>query len=92
MREVALKSGDPFTTQDGDYHDKGWFQGWFTDFEEFETGPGLHPVGIVELPNGEVQVHYAPSLKFIGQVFEFQLAPPPEKREPTCIEEKVELL
>lgn len=44
---------------------RGYFHGWSTDFEEFEAGPGLHPVGIVEEKNsGDVRLVYPTLITF----------------------------
>lgn len=35
--------------------DQGIFHGFGTNFEEFESGPGLFPIAIIEFPGGDVR-------------------------------------
>jgi hypothetical protein len=53
------------------YYDKGdridiegRFHRWATNYEEFESGPGLYPVALVEEPSGQVRECIANSVKF----------------------------
>ena len=53
------------------YYDKGEkvdiegrFHRWATNYEEFESGPGLYPVALVEEPSGQIRECIANSVKF----------------------------
>lgn len=41
------------------------FHGFSLDHEEYEKGPGHHPVAIVEWPDGKVEVVYAGLIQFV---------------------------
>jgi hypothetical protein len=46
-------------------HERAWFHSFGTDYEEFDNGPGLHPVAIVELADGTVISPHATMIQFI---------------------------
>ena len=41
------------------------FHCWNTDFEYEDGGPGNYPVAIIERDNGDVELVYAPCIRFI---------------------------
>ena len=43
---------------EGDWEPGKW-HAWGTDYEEFETGPGMYPVGIIEDSTGCIHSIYA---------------------------------
>lgn len=47
---------------------EAWFHAWSTDYEEYENGPGLMPVAIVEKDDGSVCSVYADLIKFMDRV------------------------
>ncbi len=47
--------------------EKGYFHGWGTDYEEFESGPGNFSVAIVELPDGRVVTPAAGDIVFLDR-------------------------
>ena len=51
-------------TVDGYREEHGYFHAWSSSYEEFESGPGQYPVGIVEKPDGEIKVVYAGNIQF----------------------------
>jgi len=49
---------------------EGLFQGWGSDFEEFETGPGNFSTAIVETEDGKVINVPVENIQFIDKVSE----------------------
>lgn len=63
-RACRFKVGDTWT--------EGTVHAWSTDFEDYETGPALYPVGIVEDAKGKLHSVYV-----IHMTFEPKPEPPP---------------
>lgn len=61
LREVTVYTGKDHKTED--FH--GYFHAWSTDAEEYESGVGQYPVGIVEEKNsGDIRIAWAPLITF----------------------------
>lgn len=67
--EVVIESMRPCKAT---YYDKGdmidiegRFHRWATTYEEFESGPGLYPIALIEEPDGQMRECIATSVKFI---------------------------
>jgi hypothetical protein len=61
LREVIVFKD--YTMKEEDF--RGFFHCWSVDFEEFETGPGQHPIAIVEeKTSGEVKLVYPTRIRF----------------------------
>ena len=67
--EVVIESMRPCKATYYDKGDKidieGRFHRWATNYEEFESGPGLFPVALIEEPDGQMRECIATSVKFI---------------------------
>ena len=68
MRKVMVSSYENIPgTKQYDMIEKGEavFHQFGTDFEEFESGPGLFPVAIVEFPDGHIETPRAEWVRFL---------------------------
>ena len=68
MRKVLVSARENVAgTRDWVVVDKGEaaFHCFSTDHEEFEGGPGLYPVAVVEFPDGRVDVVRAERIRFL---------------------------
>jgi len=73
MRKVAIKKyKQTHPTPAGcvwaeDGEETGWFHKWATDFEELQGGVGMHPVAIVEMPDGTIRKMMPEQVRFLSQ-------------------------
>ena len=68
MRKVMVTSCEniPGTTKyDMIERGEALFHAFGTDFEEFEGGPAMYPVAIVEFPDGHIETHRAERIRFL---------------------------
>ena len=68
MRKVMVSSYENIPgTKQYDMIEKGEavFHQFGTDYEEFENGPGLFPVAIVEFPDGHIETPRAEWVRFL---------------------------
>jgi hypothetical protein len=49
----------------GDWEPGKW-RAWGTDYEEFETGPGMYPVGVVEDSTGGIHSVYVERIRMVA--------------------------
>jgi hypothetical protein len=59
---IKKAEGYGYTYQD--HWREGSFHQWGLDYEEFESGPGIFSVAIVECEDGKVYMPYAGNIEF----------------------------
>lgn len=45
-------------------YERGTLRAWSTDHEEYESGPGLSPVGVIEATNGQMHSIHVNRISF----------------------------